>query len=375
MNFKIAILSILITGSLNAQIEDSRGVHQQWRTDLQRASVDLSGFTAIIKRDGTPPIDNPEFWSIQEAEEIFNSLEPVIVFSNSYETRAYPLSILMYHEIVNDTVGDDYISVTFCPLCNASIVYNRQVEYDNLIHLLDFGVSGMLRGSDLVMWDRQTESWWQQLTGEALVGEMLGAELEVMESAIISYDEFKALYPDGKVLARPDDLMEYGKNPYVDYDKAENRPSLFEGEIDERLPPMERIVNVFGVGGNVVYPWSVIEEIRVLNHSRAGEDLVIFYTEGMNSVLDRESIADSRDDGMVRVFSRRIAYEVYEGEALTFYEENGVFKDVQTKSIWSFSGRCTEGALQGTMLRSYSYGNHFAFAWLHFYPETEIYER
>ena len=119
------------------------------------------------------PIDNPTFVEIKDADEWLEALEPVISFELNGDARAYPLQILMWHEIVNDTVGGTPVSVTFCPLCNSAIVFDR--NFNDLV--LTFGTSGMLRNSDLIMWDRQTETWWQQLTGEGIIGQLAGHKL------------------------------------------------------------------------------------------------------------------------------------------------------------------------------------------------------
>ena len=112
-------------------------------------------------------------------------------------TRALtPLRILIWHEIVNDEVGGTPVTVTYCPLCNSAIVFDRRVP----AHVLDFGTTGKLRNSDLVMYDRQTESWWQQFTGEAIVGSLTGTELKLIPSRLEFFGEFRTRHPGGKVL-------------------------------------------------------------------------------------------------------------------------------------------------------------------------------
>lgn len=163
------MLPLISTGQKNPKELDI-----DWETDKTTHSVPLDEFTVLLKPDGIPPIDEPQFWSRDKAEEQFFKHEPVISLEISGEAKAYPLSILTFHEIVNDRVGGKPVSITYCPLCNAAIVFDRKLEFEGETYLLDFGVSGMLRNSDLVMWDRQTESWWQQFTGRALVGKLTG---------------------------------------------------------------------------------------------------------------------------------------------------------------------------------------------------------
>ena len=143
-----------------------RGKTGGWKTDFQYHSVP---FTDIISggppRDGIPPLDNPRFVDVNMADEWLSDLEPVMSFELNGDVRAYPIQILMWHGVVNDVVGGVPVTVTFCPLCNSAIVFERTING----MVFDFGTSGNLRNSDLVMWDWQTESWWQQLTGEAII--------------------------------------------------------------------------------------------------------------------------------------------------------------------------------------------------------------
>ena len=111
--------------------------------------------------------------------------EPVIYLEINNESKIYPIRVLTWHEIVNDEVGGVPVSVTYCPLCNASIVFDRRFED----RILDFGTSGRLRKSDLIMYDRQTETWWQQFTGEGIVGELAGKKLKKIPALIISFEE------------------------------------------------------------------------------------------------------------------------------------------------------------------------------------------
>ncbi|MFQ5799057.1 MAG: DUF3179 domain-containing (seleno)protein, partial [Bacteroidota bacterium] len=165
----------------------------EWqRTDFTKSSVDLDEImSGGPPKDGIPPIDKPLFVSFDEADSWLAAVEPVIGLDIDGEARAYPLQILTWHEIVNDIIADTPVSVTFCPLCNAAIAFDRRVEHEGKMLVLDFGTTGKLRKSDLVMYDRQTESWWQQFTGEAIVGELTGTELTLLAAPLISYKQFR----------------------------------------------------------------------------------------------------------------------------------------------------------------------------------------
>jgi hypothetical protein len=213
----------------------------EWpNTDFSKASVPLDEImSGGPPRDGIPPIDNPKFLPVSEATGLADT-EPVVGLVIGGEAKAYPLSILIWHEIANDTVGGVPVAVTFCPLCNAAMVFDRRVD----ARVLDFGTSGMLRNSDLVMYDRQTESWWQQFLGEAIVGELTGTVLKALPSRLESWDNFRKRAPQGQVLVPNNPNMRaYGRNPYAGYD-ASSRPFLYNGETPEGVAPLSRVVSL-----------------------------------------------------------------------------------------------------------------------------------
>lgn len=260
-----------------------------WRdTDFSKCSIDMSEIrSGGPKKDGIPSIDNPKFISFAEATELGN-LEPVIGFEMNGEAKAYPLGILMSHEIVNDRIGGVPVAVTYCPLCNASIVFDGRVGDKELT----FGTTGNLRNSDLVMYDRQTQSWWQQFLGEAIVGEMTGTQLKMIPSRIESFERFRKRFPNGKVLAPASSFRGFGSNPYVGYD-TNSRPFLYSGPMPEGIHPMARLVVV----GKEAWTVDVLREKGKITKG----DLVISYEPGQNSALDRRSIKDGRDVGNIIV--------------------------------------------------------------------------
>ena len=288
---------------------------------------------------------------------------PVISINVNGDARAYPLEVLTRHEIVNDVVGGMPVAVTFCPLCNSSIVYERTVD-DNVLR---FGVSGNLMNSDLIMWDDLTESWWQQLTGQGIVGAYNDYQLEVVPSQVISYGVFKDHYPDGTVLRGPSG--KYGRNPYVGYDSSPN-PFLFRGEIDSRLFAMERILAFKVDGIQIAYPFSTLQTEHIINDRVKATELVVFWQEGAASALDASDIDSSKDVGMAVMYHRVLV----SGEALTFRYVDGVFRDNETDSTWNIFGEAITGDLEGSVLTQLNAFPHFWFAWAAFYPETTIYK-
>lgn len=336
-----------------------------WQTDFSKRSVPYSEiFSGGVPRDGIPPLDNPNFTTVAAADQWLAPQEPVIAFALNADAKAYPLQILTWHEIVNDTVGGVPIVATFCPLCNSAIVFERTL--DGVVY--DFGVSGNLRNSDLIMWDRQTESWWQQLTGEAIVGELTGSQLKLLPSSIISWQDFKTAYPDAAVLSRDTGhRRDYGQNPYAGYDRADNSPFLFSGRPDDRLLPMERVAALTIGDSAAAFPFSLLETAGVVHYTVGGQDLAVFFQPGTRSALDKSSIADSCAVGATGVFDREL-----NGQKLTFQPAGDGFTDTETASQWNILGQATAGPLAGQQLTPIVHANHFWFAWAAFRPDTEI---
>jgi hypothetical protein len=277
----LILLALVLPAAAQAGPEEWRW---EWpRTDFSRHSV---AYDEILSggppKDGIPAIDRPSFVAVAEARDLA-SHDPVISIEIHGEARAYPLRIMIWHEIVNDTVGQTPIAVTWCPLCNSSVVFDRRVAG----RTLSFGTTGKLRNSDLVMYDRETESWWQQFGGECIVGALLGAQIKYLPARVESIERFRARYPNGGVLVPPDpEGRRYGSNPYVGYDRAE-RPFLYHGSLPEGVPPLARVVSV----GGEAWTLDLVKE----RHQIETGDLVITWEPGQNSPLDAAVIDEGMD--------------------------------------------------------------------------------
>lgn len=336
-----------------------------WDTDFSLHTVPFGEIRFVIPRDNIPSIDSPIFVSPDEASDWLRDVEPVVSLEIDGDARAYPLQILTWHEIVNDEVGGLPVSVTFCPLCNSAIAFHRWLDGNEL----EFGVSGNLRNSDLIMYDRQTHTWWQQFTGEGIVGQHAGRQLEHLPAFIISFADFRNIHPQGKVLSRQTGFARnYGRNPYAGYDTTTDSPFLFSGIPDGRLLPVERVVAVSLDDVDAAFPLTILREEGSINFTVGETDIAVFFKSGTTSALDASSIADSRDVGSAAVFESAL-----NGQNLTFSAKDGRIVDDQTGSVWDILGNAVEGELMGESLTPVVHGNHFWFAWAVFKPDTLLY--
>jgi hypothetical protein len=344
------------------------GAASQFSTDFSKHSVPydeiLSGGPP---KDGIPAIDNPKFVTIEEADEWLQPQEPVILFEVDEDARAYPLQILTWHEITNDVVGGKPVVVTFCPLCNTAIAFERTVDGQ----VLDFGTTGRLRFSNLIMYDRQTETWWQQASGEAIAGEMTGKQLKFLPATIIGWDEFKNEHPNGRVLSRETGLNRpYGRNPYTGYDNINSSPFLYKGpQTPGILPPMARVLTVDLNGEAVAYPYDVLQEMQVVNDTVGDQPVAVFWAPGTASALDAASVAGGRDVGSANAYSRAVG-----GQELNFTLKDGQIIDQESDSQWNLLGQAISGEMAGQQLEPVVAINHFWFSWAAFKPETRIYQ-
>lgn len=239
-------------------------------------------------KDGIPALSDPDFVRASGKTGLAAS-EPVITLEMGGTPRAYPIRYLTWHEIVNDTVGGVPVAVTFCPLCNSALSFDRRAAG----RTLTFGVSGKLRNSDMIMYDRETESWWQQALGEAIVGDLNGTELTLLPSWMESWSEFKTRHPDGLVMAEPGYNRDYGRNPYRGYDSS-TTPFLYSGEMPPHgIDALARVIRV----GDRAWPMERLRKEGVVREA----GVVITWTAGQASALDTAKIGEGRDVGSIRV--------------------------------------------------------------------------
>ena len=357
--------------------------------------------------DWTSPTSPPEFISQEEASLWLDEQEPVISIMLNGEAKAYQLQILTYHEIVNDSIGGIPIAITFCPLCNSAIAFDRRIllteehrtlqlqNNDQLIfsdlddtlieayafqnsHLpqfvtaleVTFGTSGLLYNSNLLMFDSKSSTLWSQIMGRANIGILTDARLLKYPAQIISFDEFQTSYPNALVLSRETGFNRpYGNNPYPGYDHISSPAFLFRGPTDNRLLAKERVVSIGLKEDSVAFPWNLLREVHVVNHYVADTRITVFWKDGTTSALDTTKIGNGKPIGAVGVYNRNVDETV-----LTFRWDGANFRDIETNSKWALTGQAIEGALQGRQLEPISHDNTLWFAWAAFKPETRIYQ-
>jgi hypothetical protein len=289
----LVALAAILGFAMHAFADPAPQPFENWKTDFTRNAVALSEIrSGGPAKDGIPAIDAPKFMPVGEATGL-EDRDPVIRLVVNGEARAYPLAVLMWHEIANDRIGGVPAAVTYCPLCNAAIVFDVRIGGRDLT----FGTTGRLRNSDLVMYDRQTESWWQQFSGEAIIGELMGTELKMLPSRIAAWKEFREEFPAGQVLVPNDpEMRAYGRNPYRSYDSA-RKPFLYDGSLPAGIDPMEHVVVVRGREPPLIVSLAHVREAGAFS----ADGVSIVWREGVASALDTEEISRGREVGGVTV--------------------------------------------------------------------------
>lgn len=307
-------LLLLLALPVQAQVPET------WRAEFPLNAFDnsLIDLTEVIDggppRDGIPAIDAPTF--VPQSAVSLAPDAPVISVAIQGQARAYPLDILIWHEIVNDTLAGVPIAVTYCPLCNAALVFERTLAGQ----VLDFGTTGRLRKSDLLMYDRQTETWWQQFEGGAVVGALAGQTLTIKPARLEGYASFQQRFPAGEVLAPPAGFgRDYGRNPYEGYDSDGPYPFFVDpASLPTDIAPMAYLVAV----GNEAWTLEQLQQAGRLEAS----GLVLSWTPGARSALDSSVIAEGRDLGNVVVTrdGQDVAYDLTFAFVFRAFRPDGV---------------------------------------------------
>lgn len=301
-----------------------------------------------VPKDAIPPLFFPEYVSLEKTD--LNDEDFVLGFELNGDARAYPLKIMNFHEIVNDEVGGEEIVVTYCPLCRSGIVFSRILDGKELT----FGNTGALYESAMVMYDKETNSYWGQIGGEAIKGELKGGKLKILPSNVLTFSEWKSLYPNTKLLSK-----NLGFNRNYDFDpyKADDRPELPPGwpisHEDTRLLPREKILGIQIGNFYKAYSLTQLNE-AVVNDMVGGKEFVIFST--------------NTESGFV--YERKI-----DGQILEFGLIENKILDKETNSEWDLSGKAIAGKLKSKQLNPHPSVSAFWFSWATIHPETELFNQ
>ena len=315
--------------------------------------------------DGIPAIDAPAFERADTVDWLEDD-EAVLSLTVGGETRAYPLRVMTWHEIVNDVVDGVPVAVTYCPLCNSGVAFERMVPDQGV---LSFGTSGLLYADNLVMYDRQTESLWPQLTGEASIGHLTGTELNAIPMGTVAWGDFVTAEPTARVLSQTTGFdRPYGVNPYSGYDDPDG--DLLFGlpdDLDTRLPVKERVVGLVDGSSSVAVVRSSLAGADPLEVTVGNRHLVVWHRPGQASALDADTVAGGDDIGTVGVF-----VPILDGTWLHFEADGAGFRDHETGSSWNVLGRATGGPLKGAELEPDQHLDTFWFAWASFHLDTDV---
>ncbi|CAD6523801.1 conserved exported hypothetical protein [metagenome] len=298
-------------------------------------------------KDGIPSIDNPKFANVQNANFMSDS-DTVIGLEINGTAKAYPLFILVWHEIVNDNVGGVPVAVTYCPLCYTNQVFERIIDGKEV----EFGTSGKLYNSNLLMYDRLTDSYWSQALGVAVKGELAGYKLNLIPFDVITWGDWKKMHPDTTILTTDTGFIRsYATDPYGNY-YTEPRIMFPVEHTDDRLLPKEIILG-FGIDGNYkAYKQKTVESNVLINDSIGNTPLLLISMFSQNA----------------RAFDRTV-----EGNVLDFKYFNGKITDTQTNSEWNYDGVSISGKHEGMQLKRIPIEPGFWFEWVAFHPETLLY--
>jgi uncharacterized protein YbaR (Trm112 family) len=337
-------------------------LQREFSTDFSKRSLSFAEiFTGGPPKDGIPALLDPPFISVSSAQESLTPKDPVIVVKQGKNSMILPLRILTWHEIVNTGLDGIPLAVTYCPLCNTSLVFDRRHQGQ----VLDFGTTGSLHGSNLLMYDRQTESWWQQATGEAVLGRYTGDRLKAVPSLFLSWSTASTAFPEAQVLSEETGHeRNYGENPYPGYDSPGNTPFLYQGDLRDGADPVSRVM-ILGEEELVRVPYAAVFGNNILSLVVEDEPLILIADKSTGSPLDTGLFENAKINGTVNAYSARV-----EDFVLTFEWNQNEIRDQETGSLWDVSGTALEGPLAGKKLKAVNARQSLDFSAYHFYQEA-----
>jgi hypothetical protein len=314
---------------------------------------------ALIRslRDAIPPLYEPLFVSVAETDEWLSDSDIVLGYADGDEAFAYPIKMLNYHEMVSHQVNGRDILASYCPLCRSGIVYDRLLPGTGAPLLL--GNTSALYESDMVMFDHQTGSYWNQVIGDAIVGPLTGQRMSILPAQMTTWGSWKSLYPDTLALSENSGFeRDYRRDPFTGYGAELNASGRFffpvsDAGRDPRLEPGEIVLGLELDGVHRAYPLELLGD-DVVHDTLGNTEVVIF----------------SQADGP----SGTAYLPKIDGRTLTFTFEDGRIQDRETGSEWNLSGRAIDGELAGAQLEPLPARATFWFSLVANFPEIEVYQ-
>lgn len=306
-------------------------------------------------KDGIPPVDKPKYVPVSKAGNFLNHNDVVFLVEYKDVVKIFPQKILVWHEIVNDVIHNEKVSITYCPLTGSAIGFLGRFEGIETT----FGTSGKLLNSNLVMYDRKTDSYFPQILGTAVSGPVKGKALKEFQVIWTTWEKAKSSYPDASVLSMDTGfLRSYGSDPYGSYLKKgtyydSGGPFFPLMATDNRLEAKEVVVGVRIGNTPLAIVKNKVAEKKAVNLMTGDHPIVAFYDDSLNTV---------------RIYSRR-----YGKKVLSFDIRDGKITDRESNSEWNVLGKSTDGKMKGTELEAVFSFDVMWFAWGAFYPQTEIY--
>ena len=319
-------------------------------------SIPLSEITEPILlslRNAIRPLNNPQYDDVSVGDPWLKNADLIIGYESAGVAYAYPIRILNFHEIVNDEIDGVPVLVSYCPLCRSGVVYSRTLEGRELT----FGNTSALFESDLVMFDTETRSYWWQVAGTAVVGEMTGQRLQALPSLTTTWIQWRELHPDTLVLSRPVFFdINYSFDPFQNFSETVNAGDfpfpVSEAVNDGRLAAADEVLGIIVNGASRAYPLRLLGDTAV-NDRVGGEPIVVFSSADGPSGTAYRPRAASQD--------------------LTFDAVEGVFRDRETGSDWGMDGRAVAGPLAGSRLDGVPSRYTFWFAYVAAFPITDVF--
>lgn len=310
-----------------------------------------------LPRDAIPALNYPDVVSAEDADAFLDPVDLVLGVEMNGEARAYPLSIMQWHEVVNDLLGGKLFAVNYCPLTGSGLVYSSKVGSEFVL----FGVSGLLYDNNNVMFDRTSNSLWSQMSEQAVCGTLAGEKAQLYPLVQSTWWAWKKLHPDTTVVSLDTGFdRNYDVNPYIAYNRLDNTELFFpQSFVDLRRPMKEVVFGIEHDGLARAYPYPALGHRVAINDVVNGLPVLVVYDEDARMVIAFER--ELHDDDLTLV--------------LDVVDEPFPFRmtDRETGTFWSLTGMAVEGPLAGARLEPIATYSSMWFAWAAFHRGTQIY--